>query len=59
MPWFGVRSVYRFGQKADGTNIFEERIVGLDPVSWTPDLRCNSLLSELSLEVNGALIAIV
>ena len=27
MPWFGVRSVYLFGQKADGTNIFEERVV--------------------------------
>jgi hypothetical protein len=27
MPWFGVRSVYLFGRKADGTNIFEERVV--------------------------------
>lgn len=27
MPWFGVRSIYLFGQKADGTNIFEERVV--------------------------------
>ncbi len=27
MAWFGVRSLYRFGVKADGTNIFEERVV--------------------------------
>lgn len=27
MPWFGVRSVYLFGQKSNGTNLFEERIV--------------------------------
>src|SRR5262249_35448620 len=25
---------------------------GLDPVSWTPVLRCSSLLNELALEVN-------
>ncbi|MCC7420092.1 MAG: hypothetical protein IT428_07430 [Planctomycetaceae bacterium] len=27
MAWFGVRSVYHFGRKVDGTNLFEERIV--------------------------------
>ena len=25
--WFGVRSVYLFGKKKDGTNVFEERVV--------------------------------
>lgn len=25
--WFGVRSLYRFGVKPDGTSIFEERVV--------------------------------
>jgi hypothetical protein len=25
--WFGIRSIYLFGRKKDGTNIFEERIV--------------------------------
>lgn len=25
--WFGIRSVYLFGRKKDGTNIFEERVV--------------------------------
>jgi hypothetical protein len=27
MPWFGIRSIYLFGKKSDGTNVFEERIV--------------------------------
>ena len=27
MGWCAVRSVYLFGQKSDGTNIFEERVV--------------------------------
>ena len=25
--WFGIRTVFLFGQKEDGTNLFEERIV--------------------------------
>jgi len=25
--WFAVRSVFKFGEKKDGTNIFEERVV--------------------------------
>ena len=27
MPWFAIRNVYLFGKKADGTSIFEERVV--------------------------------
>ncbi len=27
MPWFAIRTVYLFGTKKDGTNIFEERVV--------------------------------
>lgn len=27
MKWFAVRSLYKFGVKKDGKNIFEERIV--------------------------------
>ena len=27
MPWFAIRSVYLFGRKSDGTNVFEERVV--------------------------------
>ena len=25
--WFGIRSIYLFGRKKDGTNVFEERVV--------------------------------
>lgn len=27
MAWFGIRSVYLWGQKSNGANIFEERVV--------------------------------
>jgi hypothetical protein len=27
MAWYAIRSIYHFGTKADGTNIFEERTV--------------------------------
>ena len=34
MPWYGVRSLYHFGVKPDGTNIFEERIVCIEATSF-------------------------
>lgn len=27
MPWYGIRSVYFFGTKKNGKNVFEERVV--------------------------------
>lgn len=30
MPWFAIRSVYMFGTKTDGINVFEERVVCFD-----------------------------
>lgn len=27
MPWYAIRSVYLFGTKSTGTNVFEERVV--------------------------------
>ena len=27
MNWYGIQSVFLFGQKSDGTNVFEERVV--------------------------------
>ena len=27
VKWFGIRSVFFFGKKKDGTNVFEERVV--------------------------------
>lgn len=35
MPWYAIRSVYLFGSKADGKNVFEERVVVFGAVSWT------------------------
>ena len=34
MGWYAVRTVYHFGTKADGTNIFEERIVAFEALSF-------------------------
>jgi hypothetical protein len=33
MPWFAIRTVYHFGVKADGTNVFEERVVSFEAES--------------------------
>jgi hypothetical protein len=33
MPWFAIRTVYHFGVKADGTNVFEERVVSFEAAS--------------------------
>jgi len=30
MPWFAIRTVYYFGTKADGINVFEERVVSFE-----------------------------
>jgi hypothetical protein len=35
MPWFAIRTVYHFGTKADGTNVFEERVVSFEAESTT------------------------
>jgi hypothetical protein len=32
--WVAIRTVYQFGQKEDGTNIFEERIVCFEAENW-------------------------
>jgi hypothetical protein len=34
MPWYAIRSVYHFGVKADGTNVFEERVVSFEAGDW-------------------------
>ncbi len=34
MPWYAIRTVYQFGVKDDGTNIFEERIVSIEASDW-------------------------
>lgn len=34
MGWYAVRTVYQFGTKSDGTNIFEERVVVFEADSF-------------------------
>jgi len=34
MAWFAVRTVYTFGVKDDGTNVYEERIVAFEADEW-------------------------
>ncbi|MDR2872870.1 MAG: DUF4288 domain-containing protein [Xanthomonadaceae bacterium] len=34
MAWYAIRTVYLFGTKKDGTNVFEERIVAFEAASW-------------------------
>lgn len=34
MPWYAVRTVYHFGIKSDGTNVFEERVVSFEATGW-------------------------
>ena len=35
MPWYAIRTVYHFGVKSDGTNVFEERVVSFNARDWT------------------------
>ena len=34
MSWYAIRTVYQFGTKNDGTNVFEERVVVFEAESW-------------------------
>ena len=33
MNWYAIRTIYHFGVKANGINVFEERIVGFSAAS--------------------------
>ena len=33
MAWYGIRTVYHWGEKSDGTSVFEERIVAFEASS--------------------------
>lgn len=35
MPWYAMRTVYLFGTKPNGTNVFEERVVCFDAQTWS------------------------
>lgn len=46
MAWYGMRSIYLFGKKSDGTNIYEERIVSIESDSFEAALEKGALESE-------------
>ncbi|MFO1385804.1 MAG: hypothetical protein U1F55_06380 [Chitinivorax sp.] len=35
MPWYAIRTVYHFGVKSDGKNVFEERMVSFEASCWS------------------------
>lgn len=39
MGWYAIRTVYHFGTKSDGTNIFEERMVAFEAASFDEALQ--------------------
>lgn len=34
MAWYAARTVYLFGKKRNGKNVFEERVVAFEAQSW-------------------------
>jgi hypothetical protein len=53
MAWFAVRSIYLFGHKSDGTNVFEERIVCFEAESADAALGKATLESEKYAAANA------
>ena len=53
MAWFGVRSVFLFGTKADGTNIFEERVVCFEAATSDEALEKGLTEAQAYAEENG------
>ena len=39
MGWYAVRTIYHFGTKSDGINIFEERMVAFEAASFEDALQ--------------------
>ena len=53
MAWYAIRTVYLFGQKADGTNVFEERVVCFSAASWDEANAKGDAESNAYAEANG------
>ena len=53
MAWYAIRTVYLFGQKPDGTNVFEERVVAFEAASWDEANDKGDAESTAYAEVNG------
>ena len=53
MAWYAIRTVYLFGQKADGTNVFEERVVCFAAGDWDEANAKGDAESNAYAEANG------
>lgn len=53
MAWYAIRTVYLFGQKPDGTNVFEERVVAFEAASWDEANAKGDAESTAYAEANG------
>ena len=53
MGWYGIRSVFLFGTKSDGTNIFEERIVCFKAATSDEALERGLREAQLYADENG------
>lgn len=51
--WFGIRTVYLFGKKKDGTNVFEERVVAFSGSSEAEAFRKAERESDRYAASNG------
>ncbi|GAA5160507.1 DUF4288 domain-containing protein [Viridibacterium curvum] len=52
MPWYAIRTVYKFGEKPNGNNVFEERVVCFNAESWT-DAHKKAALESKAYEEQG------
>lgn len=34
MPWYAIRTIYHFGVRDDGLNVYEERVVSFEAPDW-------------------------
>ena len=55
MAWYAIRSLYQFGTKSDGANIFEERIVCVEANDFDEAHRKGEKESKEYAEAGGYL----
>jgi hypothetical protein len=53
MGWYGIRSLFHFGTKSDGTNIFEERVVCFEAATSDEALERGLREAQAYAEENG------
>lgn len=53
MAWYAIRTIYHFGVKLDGTNVFEERVVCFEASSFEEAHKKADLESKQYAEING------